>query len=107
MLSTYVPAVIRTLAGYLVAWFLSLKFAGPILDALGQEHASDTDKQRLVGLAVVVIGTVYYAAVKAAEQRWPQLTVLLGSTKQPVVYASETQAPYMGGGGSPSAMGGS
>ena len=99
MLDTYVPSVVRTLAGYLVAWLLSLKFAGPILDAMGQAHASDADRERLVSFGVLVIGTLYYAAVRAAERKWPQLTYLLGSKRQPVAYA-EAAPPASAGSGS-------
>ena len=113
MLGTYVPSLIRTAAPYLVAWLLSLKFTGPILDALGQEHASEADKQRLVGLAVLVLGTLYYAAARPLERRYPLLSVLLGSTKQPALYTDTggytgrhalvdnpptDPNPYMGGG---------
>jgi hypothetical protein len=90
MLSTYLNALIRTVAGYAVAWLLSLKLAGPVLSALGMDTA--TAKERATAGFVVVLGTVYYAAAKWLEQKYPSLTVLLGSTKQPVAY-SNGQAP--------------
>jgi hypothetical protein len=90
MLATFLPALVRTVAGYAVAWLLSLKFAGPVLTLVGVQTA--TAKERLTGLFVVVLGTGYYAAAKWLEQKNPALTVLLGSTKQPVAY-SNGQAP--------------
>ncbi|MDQ1743850.1 MAG: hypothetical protein QOE23_2189 [Pseudonocardiales bacterium] len=87
MPGTIAPSIIRTLAGYLVAWLLSIGLANPILDLLGLDRASETTQQRLVGTAVFVIGTVYYLVVRLLEKRWPKMTVLLGSHKQPVSYA--------------------
>ena len=86
MLSTYLNALVRTVAGYAVAWLLSLKLAGPVLSALDMDTA--TAKERATAGFVVALGTVYYAAAKWLEQRYPSLTVLLGSTKQPLAYTA-------------------
>lgn len=90
MLSTYLNALVRTVAGYAVAWLLSLKLAGPVLSALNIDTA--TAKERATAGFVIVLGTVYYAAAKWLEQRYPSLTVLLGSTKQPLAYTSAVAA---------------
>jgi hypothetical protein len=86
MLSTYLSSLIRTGSGYVIAWLLSLKLAGPVLSLFGVDSA--TAKERLTAAAVIVVGTAYYAIARLLEQKFPALTVLLGSTKQPVAYAS-------------------
>jgi hypothetical protein len=87
MLSNYVTALIRTLAAALVGWLLSLPLAHPVLELLGLTDASPASKEKAVAFLTVVLTAAYYAAAHALEKRWPQLSVLLGSTKQPVAYA--------------------
>lgn len=44
---------------------------------------SDSAKSALVALLTAVISGTYYALVRVAEQKWPQLGWLLGSPNQP------------------------
>lgn len=82
MIQSYLTAFVRTAAGPLVAWLLSLKIAGPVLSLLGWDSA--TAKERASAGFVLVAGMAYYAAVHALEKRWPKLGVLLGVPTAPV-----------------------
>lgn len=88
MLSSYVTSIIRTLAALAAGWVLSLPLAHPVLVALGQADASAATKEKLVAGLTVVASGVYYAAARALERRWPSLTLLLGSTRQPTDYGT-------------------
>jgi hypothetical protein len=86
MLSNYVNSIIRTGVGYALAWLLSLKLAGPVVTLVGVN--TPTARERVITGAIVIGGTAYYAAARVLERRWPQLTVLLGSTLQPIGYTT-------------------
>ena len=64
---TYVPIAI----GYLITQLVELTGAVDI----------DTEQVALATTGIVI--ALYYAAVSAAEKRWPAVGWLLGSTKQP------------------------
>lgn len=87
MLTSYVTSLIRTGSALLVGYVLSLPLAHPVLVALGQADLSPAGKEKLIGGLVAVLTALYYAAAHAAEKRWPNLTWLLGSSKQPAAYA--------------------
>jgi hypothetical protein len=74
-------AIIRTLAGYLVAAALALPIAPAIEKALG--IGSVEARTQLTAGAVLAIGTVYYTGVRWLERRWPALGRLLGVPSPP------------------------
>ncbi|MGK9222084.1 MULTISPECIES: hypothetical protein [unclassified Microbacterium] len=92
-------AVIRTavpvLVGSLIAWLTSLVPA--VADVLAWIDANLSDALggpvvELIKLAAVgAVITAYYALVRWLSKRWPQLELLLGSSKVPVHYV--TPAP--------------
>ena len=90
MIANLATSTIRTLSAYAVAWLLSLKLAGPVLDLF--DVGTATAKERLTALLVFVLGTVYYIVVRALEEKWPQLGVLLGAVNKPV-YGTLAVAP--------------
>jgi hypothetical protein len=87
MLSGFVTSLIRTGSSYAVAWLLSLKFAGPVLEATGVDSA--TAKERMTALFVFTLGTAWYFVVRLAEHRWPQIGVLLGVPAKPTYGPAE------------------
>lgn len=87
MLQSVITSLIRTAAGYLVGWLLSLAAAGPILDAL--HINSDTAQAQLIALFVFGFGTVYYLIVRVVEEKFPQFGVLLGVPSKPVYGVAE------------------
>lgn len=72
LIRTYVPLALSVLFGWLVS--------------LGV-NVSDEAQAALTSGVGAVLAAVYYTLVKKLETRFPQLTVLLGSTQQPVAYA--------------------
>lgn len=80
-MNAYATSLIRTAAGYVVAWLVSLPAAPAI------EHAAGvTDAQARSALAagfVLVVGSGYYAAVRRLERRWPKLGRLIGRAAPP------------------------
>lgn len=88
MLAGYIQSIIRTVAALIVGWLLSLPLAHPVLVALGQTDVSAATKEKIVAALMGLLATLYYALVRVLERRWPQLTVLLGSTAQPVAYTA-------------------
>jgi len=69
-------SIIRTWVPVLVGWGLTRLgeiVGGPL----------DVDGESLTTAAVAGTIAVYYAAVRAAEHKWPQAGWLLGSPKQP------------------------
>ena len=76
-MSDYLISLIRTgvpvVVGAVVAW----------LAARGLNVPADAQVQVTAGLTTVLT-FAYYAAVRAAEKRWPAAGVLLGHTAQPV-----------------------
>lgn len=81
MISSVVTSATRTVAAYLIAWLLSLPFAGPVITLFGV--TTETARDRLTAGAVVVFGTVYYIVVRALEEKWPIVGVLLGVPAKP------------------------
>lgn len=77
------PSIVRTLSPLVVGWLLSL----PVTAALG------VDQGTLTALVTVALSAGYYVAVRALEQRWPGVGVLLGSARQPVYVRSERVTP--------------
>lgn len=92
MIQTYLTALVRTAAGPLVAWLLSLKIAGPVLSLLGWDSA--TAKERATAGFVLIAGMAYYAAVHALEKRWPKLGVLLGVPNAPTYAPQASDGTY-------------
>lgn len=81
-----IPNLIRTYTPYVVGW---------IVAALATLGITVTDDQRLalVGLIGTVAAALYHLIVHVLERKWPRLSVLLGSTKQPTYEAPATTAP--------------
>lgn len=77
LIRTYVPLGLSVLFGWLASLGISV---------------SDEAQSALAAGIGALAAAVYYTAVKLLEKRWPMLTVLLGSTKQPVAYASAADA---------------
>jgi len=90
MLARNLPSLIRTAAAAVVGYLLSLPLAHPVLELLGMTEAAAAAKEKAAGALVVLLTAAYYALVRVLEQRWPQLTWLLGSNQQPVSYAPAT-----------------
>lgn len=82
MATSYLTAFIRTIAGYLVSLVVSLPVMPALERTLGVDSA--TAKAQLTGLFVFILGTVYYAAARAIEHRWPRAGILLGIAARPV-----------------------
>lgn len=78
-MKTLVPSLIRTYVpvavGALISWLLTL----------GVEVGADAKAGLIAGGTGVLIAA-YYTLVRLAEQKWPWVSVLLGSSKQPEVY---------------------
>lgn len=74
--SDVVPSLIRTWTpigvGAVISWAATQGLS-----------VSDSTKSGLVALLTAVISGAYYALVRVAEQKWPQLGWLLGSPSQP------------------------
>jgi len=81
MIGNLAPSIIRTVAGYLVAALLAL----PIAPALEAQLGIDSTQARttLTAATVLLLGSAYYALARRLEQRWPALSMLLGSRAQP------------------------
>lgn len=81
MLSNYITSLIRTAVPGTVGWLLSLPFAAAVCHLAGVDTATAT---RYVSAAVAfVLALAYYALVRALEQKFPQLGVLLGVPVRP------------------------
>lgn len=72
IIRTFVPIVVGTVAAFLVAHGLP-----------------DVDEAAVEGWLTPVLIGAYYAAIRAAEKKWPQIGWLLGKAAQ-VVYAPTT-----------------
>lgn len=70
IIRTFVPIVVGTIAAYLVAHGLP-----------------DVDEAAVEGWLTPVLIGAYYAAIRGAEKKWPQIGWLLGKAAQ-VVYAA-------------------
>lgn len=84
-MSDLIPSLIRTYVPLLVSWLAGL------LIARGVEVSTETQLALASALGAIV-AAVYYAAVRAAEKRWPALGVLLGSKKTPSYGGSDSEA---------------
>lgn len=74
LIRTYVPVAV----GAFIAWLVTL---GVALDPA-------TEAGLTTALTGVVIAA-YYTVVRLLEKRWPFLSVLLGSSQMPAVYAPD------------------
>ena len=74
------PSLIRTYLPYLV---------GLVVSWLSMLGITVTDDQRAMLVTAIgwAVGTVYHLLVRVLERRWPALSVLLGSRKQPTYAA--------------------
>jgi len=76
MLNNYVTSAIRTgvpgLVGWLLGWLVTWGLAVPT-----------SVRAWAVGLITFALLLAYYLAVRALEQRWPQLGWLLGTPTKP------------------------
>lgn len=98
MFANYVTSLIRTGAALLAGWLLTLPLIHPVLLLFGMDGASPAAREKLIGGLTAVLAGGWYALAHALEKRWPQLTVLLGSSQQPAVYASRS-GPFTDGTG--------
>lgn len=94
MIQSVATSGIRTASAYLVAWLLSLKFAGPVLTLFNVGSA--TARERLTSLAIFVIGTIYYLVVRILEEHFPKVGVLLGVPSKPTYSASAVGSTSIG-----------
>lgn len=80
-----VPSLIRTwvplFVGQLVAWLVTLGI-------ISEGTITPEMQAGLSGFLGLVLTGAYYTVIRLLEQRWPQIGILLGSTQQPVDYAS-------------------
>ena len=76
----------RTFTPWLVGWLVGW------LSTLG---ITVTDDQRLAIIAAIGTGAAwaYHTIAHVLERRWPRLSLLLGSTKQPPYTAPTTPTP--------------
>ena len=77
-------SIIRTVTAYIVGWALSFS----AVQAVGL----DADQLTWLVLAVItggstVLGSLYYAVLRALERRWPWVGYLLGRKGAPVYQA--------------------
>lgn len=77
-------SIIRTVTAYLVGWLLSFSVVQAI--GLTSEQLTWLVLVVLTGLSTL-LGSVYYAALRLLEQRWPWLGWLLGRKGAPVYVA--------------------
>ncbi|MBI1757967.1 MAG: hypothetical protein HYR62_01845 [Actinobacteria bacterium] len=86
-----VTSVIRTWSPMLAGWLLSLPVAPLLLRIVGVE--GDRAAEVIGGAVTVLLGWVWYLAVRTCEQRWPRLGVLLGVSAQPTYPGRQPTAP--------------
>jgi hypothetical protein len=84
MPSDYVTSLIRTLVPVLVVSGLT-----SIATRFGLVFDEHTSNDVVVGITGLVI-SLYYAAVRTLERRWPIIGVLLGSSKKPAYEDADT-----------------
>lgn len=80
-----IASINRTVVPLIVAWIVGL------LVSLGID-VSDAQRSWISSAIGAIIAALYYAAVRWAERKWPKLSILLGSTKQPT-YTDTKPAP--------------
>jgi len=82
MLSSYVTSLIRTVVPILVGLVLSFPATTWVMQSLGVTEPQTG--QAIAAALTFALSFLYYAIVRVAEGRWPQLGVLLGVPKAPV-----------------------
>lgn len=71
------PNFIRTYMLYVVGWIVTL------LSMIG--ITVDDDQKAFIVLVIFTLaGAIWHAIVRTLEKKWPKLSILLGSKKQPV-----------------------
>lgn len=87
-LGTVIPSLIRTYVPAAVGAFLGWIVSLGVIDAgmVSPEH-----QVALTAFLTLVLNGAYYTLIRFLERRYPSLGVLLGSTQQPVDYASGHQ----------------
>lgn len=83
------PSLVRTYVPYFVGLIVSW------LAMLGINVDDDTRGVLITALSFAV-GTVYHLIVRLLEQRWPALSALLGSFKQPTYGEEDNNVPAAG-----------
>ena len=73
-------SIIRTITSYIVGWALSLAIVQAV--GLSEEQLTWLVLAVLTG-AAPVLGSIWYAARRALERRWPRLGWLLGRPGAP------------------------
>ena len=81
-----IASIQRTVVPLIVGWVVTG------LAALGID-TPDSARTWLAGAIGGVIAAGYYVAARWAERKWPKLSLLLGSTKQPSYDSGKTAAP--------------
>lgn len=80
MTSTFAPAAIRTytplIVSAIVTWLASYGI-----------NLNDETTEALAVLIGAAVGGLWWTVVKLLEDRWPRLSLLLGSRQAPVAYA--------------------
>ena len=66
-------SVVRTIVPYLTVWVVA-KLA---------EYGINADSTEVSGQLTIVLGSVWYAVVRFAEERWPKAGYLLGIAAKP------------------------
>ena len=82
-LGNVVPSLIRTYVPVAIGSLLSLLVT---LGVIPTPLPDDQEAALVTGIVAITIG-LYYTALRLAEQRWPKIGLLLGSSQQPVDYA--------------------
>ena len=85
LIRTYVPIVV----GALLSWLVSA-------EVIPTPLPEDAEAGMVTAITAVLIGG-YYTLVRLAERKWPQATILLGSTKQPAAYSPNGKGGYVTG----------
>ena len=73
-LSNYGTSIVRTVVPFIVGTALTL----------AAKWGFDIDAEALTPIATIVVGAVYYAAVRKIEESKPEMGKLLGKAVQPV-----------------------
>lgn len=88
MLTPLFPSFVRTFVPLLVGWLLALPIAPWLEHAFGVDTTTAT--RVVTGAITTALAYIYYVVVHLLERKFPQLSVLLGSPTQPVLYAKPT-----------------
>lgn len=76
------PAIVRTVVPILVG----------LAVALAAKAGLSITSASVTPVIASAVAAVYYAAVRLAEQKWPKLSILLGSSATPVYVSTKTAA---------------